>query len=104
MDADFLPDGGIAFAEQRLYLPPTIIMTQACIVDQPLQETAPGKTMICTELFGHLFSFLISMKPEALLEHFDDHVLLVLTGFTAGPLAQSALGEDFRDVLCEVKT
>ncbi len=58
--------------------------------------------MVCTELFGHLFSFLLPLSPQALIEHFKTNAALMLTNFRPGPPVQSATGEGFRDVLCEV--
>jgi len=58
--------------------------------------------MVYVELFGYLFSLMIPMSPETLLDHFDKTPAVILTDFRIGPPQQSSLGEKFRDVLCEV--
>jgi len=37
-----------------------------------------------------------------LLDYFEHRAILILTDFRVGASVQSAMGEDFRHVLCEV--
>jgi len=99
--ACFLPDGGTAVAEGKVRLPQLIALTEQSLFDQELKEVLPGRTMVCIELFGYMFSFLLPMKPLQIVEHFQHHAILVLTDFRVGPPQVGETGEHFRDVLCE---
>lgn len=98
----FLPDGGIALYVKAVTLPINIMLTAEALAGQPLKEYDPGKTLISYHCFGFMFSFLVPMKPAAVVAHFEVHALLALTGFRAGKLESAMTGEKFRCVECSV--
>jgi hypothetical protein len=99
----FLPDGGIGLYIKAVTLPTNIILTSEALAGQPLIEYYPGKTLISHEVFGWMFSFLVPMKPDAVIAHLEAHALLALTNFRAGKLETSATtGEKYRWVSCDI--
>lgn len=99
------PDGGTAVHEGKLHLPEYIMVSDTTVLSGPAQEIRPGETMFGLELYGHLFSFVVSMSMPALRAHLQRNLILPLTNFKVGqPQVSAITGETFRDILCEPMT